>query len=465
MTARLALPLIALVYAHTAAYAQALVPAGDTAAAHPKIASNRWQEDWSPLADPALRTQPFDRFKFVALGDAAYASFGINLRERFESNHASALGIGRARDSSLLQRLQAHVDLRVGEHWQLFTQVEDARAFDKRQQGPADANRADLRMAFLAYTTPLGNGAFKWRVGRQEFAFDLQRFVSLRDGPNVRQAFDAAWVDYETGPWRVIAFVSQPAQYANTRNFDDFSNHHLRFDTVRVERHVLGTNELSLYYARYRQDAASFVDASGDERRHILDARFAGAHRQMDWDVEAMGQRGRVGSSRARAWAMGIKTGYTLQTTALTPRLGLQVDTASGDRHPGDGRVETFNPLFPNGAYINLAGYTGYANLLLVKPMLTVQPTATLSVTAAVGLLWRQRTADAVYVQPDIPLAGTAGTGTRWTGHYLQLRGDWKLNAHLQTALEVVQYQAGDSVRAAGGHDSHYVGCEMKFMW
>ncbi|MBV6746856.1 alginate export family protein [Xanthomonas vasicola pv. vasculorum] len=162
---------------------------------------------------------------------------------------------------------------------------------------------------------------------------------------------------------------------------------------------------------------------------------------------------------------MGIKTGYTLHTTALTRRLGLQVDTASGDRHPGDGRVETFNPLFPNGAYINLAGYTGYANLLLVKPMLTVQPTATLSVTAAVGLLWRQRTADAVYVQPDIPLAGTAGTGTRWTGHYLQLRGDWKLNAHLQTALEVVQYQAGDSVRAAGGHDSHYVGCEMKFMW
>ncbi|MCC4604750.1 alginate export family protein [Xanthomonas campestris] len=465
MTVRLALPLIALLCAHPAACAQTPLPAGDAGAARPKIASNRWQEDWSPLANPALRTQPLDRLKFVPLGDAAYASFGLNLRERFESNDAPALGIGRQRDSDVLQRLQAHVDLRVGAHWQLFTQLEDARAFDKRQHGPADANRADLRMAFVAYNAPVGNGRLKWRVGRQEFAFDLQRFVSLRDGPNVRQSFDAAWVNYETGPWRVIAFVSQPVQYADERSFDDVSNGHLRFDSVRIERHVLGTNELSLYYARYRQDDAGFLDASGNERRHILDARFAGAHQRIDWDVEAMGQRGRVGSSRARAWAVGLKAGYTWKTTPLTPRLGLQVDTASGDHRPGDGRVETFNPLFPNGAYINLAGYTGYANLLLVKPALTVQPSATLSVTAAMGLLWRQRTADAVYVQPDIPLAGTAGTGKRWTGRYLQLRGDWKLNAHLQTALEVVQYQAGQSVRAAGGHNSRYLGCEMKFMW
>ncbi len=42
--------------------------------------------------------------------------------------------------------------------------------------------------------------------------FDFQRFVSDRDGPNVRQSFDAAWGDYENGPWKFITFYSHPVQ-------------------------------------------------------------------------------------------------------------------------------------------------------------------------------------------------------------------------------------------------------------
>jgi hypothetical protein len=49
-----------------------------------------------------------------------------------------------------------------------------------------------------------------------------------------------------------------------------------------------------------------------------------------------------------------------------TPRLGLSIDVASGDRNPHDDKLETFNPLFPNGHY--LADYTGYPNLIHVKP-------------------------------------------------------------------------------------------------
>jgi hypothetical protein len=40
-------------------------------------------------------------------------------------------------------------------------------------------------------------------LGRQQIAFDLQRFISVRDGRNVRQSHDAAWADYERGRWRL----------------------------------------------------------------------------------------------------------------------------------------------------------------------------------------------------------------------------------------------------------------------
>ncbi|KPC55415.1 alginate export family protein [Amantichitinum ursilacus] len=441
----------------------------DDTSARPSLNSNRWMEDWSALADPALRTQPLDRLKYLPLADdnAAWLSLGLTLRERFEYNNAANFGIGGGQpDSWLLQRAQVHADARFGTHWQAFIQLEDDRAYGKQAVGGADKNPLDLRLAFVAYTTPLPDGStLKARVGRQDFAFDLQRFVSSRDGPNVRQSFDAAWLDWETTDWRLIGFISQPVQYAADAPFDDTSNRHFRFDTLRMERHVLGGNELSAYYSRYARDSARYGDAKGDETRHILDARFAGKRGAIDWDLEAMGQLGWVGNTTIRAWAVGGRVGYSWSDVALKPRVGLQLDAASGDHKAGDGTVGTFNPLFPNGNYFALAGYTGYANLYQLKPSvtLTVAPAATLQL--AVGGLWRQSTADAIYTQPNIAVAGSAGAGSSWTGAYDQLRLDTRFNRNLTGAVELVHYAIGGTLRDLGGHNGNYASAELKLLW
>ncbi|XUM22080.1 alginate export family protein [Bradyrhizobium oligotrophicum S58] len=436
-------------------------------AARPTIRTNRWQEDWSALADPALRAAPFDPIKYIPLQSGvpqSYVSFGMTLRERFESLDAASFGIGGAKpDQHVLQRLQIHADAHFDEHWQAFVQLEDARAFGKANITAVDQNPLDLRLAFLAYVNTAEWGTFKARVGRQDFDFDLQRFVSSRDGPNVRQSFDALWADWESGPWRFIGFVSQPVQYGLVRPFDDASNEKFLFHTFRVERQVLGTNELSSYYSYYQRDNARFLDAAGFEQRHVLDIRFAGKLAGFDWDLEAMGQAGSVGAKRIRAWGAGARAGYTFADLAWQPRIGLQLDGASGDRHPGDNRIETFNPLFPNGYYFTLAGFTGYTNLIHLKPSLTVKPMTDLSFMAAIGLQWRATTADAIYVQPNVAVAGTAGRGSAWSGVYAQLRADYRFNANLTGALEAVHYEIGETLRRAGGHDSDYIGIELKY--
>ncbi|WP_081500744.1 alginate export family protein [Dyella japonica] len=438
------------------------------ASVRPVVSSNRWQEDWSVLADPSLRTQWGDALKYIPLSaddQGTYLSLGVNLRERVEMSDAAAFGIGRnPNDTYLLQRFQLHADLRFATYWQAFVQFEDARTVGKQVIGGADRNPWDLRLAFLAYVRKFGDDTFKVRVGRQDFAFDLQRFVSLRDGPNVRQSFDAAWVDWETGKWRFIAFISQPVQYSALHPFDDTSNHHFRFDTLRVERLVWGRNELSAYYSRYVRDDARYLDATGNEHRDVYDVRFAGNRAGIDWDVEGMLQRGHVGGKDIDAWGSGARAGYTLDLR-WQPRVGLQVDAASGDRHPGDHTLDTFNPLFPNGYYFTLAGFTGYTNLIHVKPSLTLKPWSKLTLMTAVGFQWRQTTADAVYVQPNIPLPGTAGRGGSWTGVYGQVRADVVFNANFTGAVEAVHYDAGRAIRMAGGRDGDYVGVEGKFMW
>jgi hypothetical protein len=75
-----------------------------------------------------------------------------------------------------------------------------------------------------------------FRIGRQEMAFDLQRFVSIRDGPNVRQAYDAAWLDWEKDAWRVISFWSHPVIYVPQGVFNDYSNSHFQYGGTAYAR-------------------------------------------------------------------------------------------------------------------------------------------------------------------------------------------------------------------------------------
>jgi hypothetical protein len=449
------------------ARANAEEPAPTCTVQRPAVLFNRWQEDWSVLANPCVPAKPLDGLKYMPLGGDpdSYLSLGANLRERVEVNDAPLFGIGAGHsDTYLIQRAQVSADARIAPHFQFFVQLEDARAFGKNTVSPVDKNPLDLEQAFVAWVSPLAGGTVKFRIGRQEMAFDLQRFISVRDGPNVRQTYDAIWADYEYDKWRFIGYATQPVQNRDVSAFDDVSNRHLTFSGVRFEHQDTGPGDLSGYYSRYNRSNARFLDATGDEHRNVFDLRYAGKTGHADWDVESMLQTGHVGSKTIFAWAVGSLAGYTLDAP-WTPRLGIQIDAASGDRHPDDGRVETFNPLFPNGYYFTLAGYTGYANIIHIKPSITLKPSSRLAVLAALGFQWRETTGDAVYQQGSAIVPGTAGHGTRWTGMYEQLRADWTIADNLIGSVEAVHFQVGDSIRSVGGRNADYVGIELKYGW
>ena len=446
---------------------QGTTPEPTVVAQRPTILPNRWQEDWSVLADERIKRERFDNLKYIPLSNddpGTYLSLGLNARGRLETNHGEFFGIPPSYEGEwLLSRLEAHADLRLGKHIQVFTQIQSAYAPGKAVRAPIDQDRLDVEQAFVGITHALGGGTFTLRAGRQLIDVDLQRFLSMRDGPNLRQPYDAALVEYRRGGWRLGGLYSQPVQIRDRRPFDDFSDRRLTASGILIRRPVMGSSEVSVYYLHYRRGAAHFTSASGDERRESVDVRLKGAANGFDWDIEAMNQTGRIGSQAIDAWAFGSVVGYTLANTSWTPHLGLGVDAASGDRNPHDDRLETFNPLFPEGYF--LAGYTGYVNFVHVKPALTLRPVTALNLMVALATQWRATTADAVYAFPSFPVVGTAGRPGRYTGTYAEFRADWRLTANYTIGLGAVRYAIGTAVRQAGGHDANYLGVELRYAW
>lgn len=446
-----------------------VAPSGTGAPVRPVPLFNRWQENWSVLANPAVHHEAFDSLKYIPLAEndsQTYLSLGANARVRFASKNASAFGVGASpADNYVLTRLEVNADLRVKRKLQLFFQLTSAAAPGKDRPTPVDKNGVNVEQGFIAVTQNLDKGTCKFRIGRQEMAFDLQRFISVRDGANVRQAYDAVWGDYERGAWRLTAFYSHPVHLQNAHPFDDYSSGHLTYAGARLQRRLPDNAKIAVTVARYTRDHAKFLSVSGNERRTVMDIHADGADSPWDWDIEAMKQTGSVGVDTVGAWAFGSLVGYTVRGTREQPRFGLQVDGASGDRDPNDRRLGTFNPMFPNGYYLNLSGLTGFVNFIHVKPSITLRPTKRLTILLAAGGLWRDTTADAVYMMPDIPVAGTAGRGHRFTATYGQLRVDWAISEHFAGALEADRYFVGDTIRQAGGHDSDYLAIELRYAW
>jgi Alginate export len=435
----------------------------------PAILFNRWQEDWSVLVDPNVPREPLDGLKYIRLSKddpQTYLSVGAGTRDRFEAVDAPNFGVGGSRaEDYVISRNELLADLRVASQLQVFVELQANFAPWKSVITPVDRNPLDLEQAFVTLTEPVGDGIARLRIGRQQIGFDLQRFISVRDGPNNRQSYDAVWAEYEQCQWRITGFYSLPVQDVPQGAFTDFSSNHLTYGGVRGVHKLFGNSQLGVTLSWFTQDRARYLTVTGNERRNIVDVHFSGSGGGFDWDVEGMNQTGRIAPKSIEAWAVGSINGYTFSKRPWSPRLGLQVDAASGNTDPAGGTLGTFNPLFPNGYYFTLAGFSTYVNLIHVKPSITLQPADNVRVALAAAAQWRETTADAVYVIPNIPIAGTAGRPGSYTGTYGQLDVTWQATPHFSLALEGVHFAVADVIRRAGGHNGNYLGVQAQYGW
>jgi len=418
----------------------------------------RSEEDYGPHRADKFAPAP-EPYKYVRLSadGETYLSIGGELRERFESINAPRFGVGARADSFTLQRVLLHGDLHVGNEFRAYVEVGKHDAFNKRAPlAPVDRDGADVQNAFVDFT-PASLSGLRLRLGRQELLFNFtQRFLSVREGPNVRQSFDGARLSWSGAHWKLDAFGLRPVEL-RPGAFDDRGDPKSSLTGVYASRALLGgAGAFDIYALAYDRWSARYGQTVGDERRRMLGVRYVLRRNGWDVDAEALYQGGTFASADIQAWAFGVDAGHTFEA-ALKPRVGIRIDGASGGSPNDAARIRTFNPMFPKARYFDETPLTVYANLLSLRPGLFIRPAAALTLEVSGGWRWRQNTEDAVYIMPFVPIGATQNNAARYVGRWSVFDAMWRVNRWWTLQAEYVHVDIGDAVRLAGGRDVDYL--------
>lgn len=438
----------------------------------------RYEEDYSSFSDPARRTGLLDDLKFISLTDdgAATISFGGEARTRYEYSSAPAFGLRQpGHDDFVLQRFLLHADLHVGDrtdfHGRGFVQVLSGLVWGEEFAKPGNQDNAlDLQQGFgeliwgdnRAAALNTGGTAFAIRAGRQEMGFGSYRLVTSREPTNARLAFDGARATLNVDRMTFDAFVVRPVD-PKIGLLNDGEDDNTTFWGVYSSFPIAPEKRLGVdfYYFGLNRENTRFQSGVGDELRHTLGSRIWGRADGWDHDTEVVFQFGTFDRPTREedilVWTVASNTGYTFEGVAWKPRLGLKLNIASGDGDPSDGRLGTFNPLFPRNNYFSDANLLAPYNFFDVHPTISVRPTESFTLTAGWDVYFRYSSDDAVFSPGGIIIPATA-SDDRFVGSTLSIGADWAINRYVSVTASYSHFFRGDVVTDAGGKDVHYCG-------
>ncbi len=419
----------------------------------PAFKALRFEEDYAFLQYDSSRTW-YEKMKYTPLskGGQAYVSLGGEVRYQYFWFRNEDWGeVSRDADGFMLNRYLGHVDVRTGNHLRAFVQLQSGLISGRTPAtSPVEENPLDLHQAFVE-VRPVGEGSLLLRLGRQELRYGSQRLVSVRERPNNRQAFDAVKGVLAGRHASLDVFYGHYVQ-ARKGIFDDAVDPAVRlWGVYGVNRKAPLLGNLDLYYLGLWKKRTAFDDGAGEELRHSVGSRAWGGNARWQYDLEGVYQFGTFAGRSIRAWTLSANCSYRFPVLLFRPVLGLKTEAISGDETRDDGRLQTFNPMFPRGAYFGLAAFIGPANLWDVHPSLTLElAPEKLVCTLDYDVFWRYSLGDGIYNPAVDPVYSGEGTTGRFIGHQPAVDFTYTPNRHFLLRAEGTWFSTGKFLEQAG---------------
>ncbi len=414
----------------------------------------RFEESYADVGEQDRATDWFAAYKKIPLGhEAAFLTLGGDYRYRLESFANPQFGLlGLPDYTHHLNRFMVHADIHAAPALRAFVQFS---AFDETGHpfaaGPFDQSEPDVQQAFL----DLGAGPARLRIGRQELVLGSGKLTDIREGPNQRQSFDAvrATVRSSEGPFADVFYAQDviPREEA----FSDTSAGATKFwgaYGAKIASPWSGAS-LDTYYFGLHRPNAIYEAGVGSEERHSIGSRLYGTSGQFSYEYEGIYQFGRFDALDIEAWGVRTEHHYTLKGAPWSPRFGIIANATSGDGNGSDGRLGTFDALFPNPAYTTDASLFRPRNFYELHPVVSFDVAANVSLVLEANFLWRMQTTDAVYAVPGFALAPSRSSDASYIGAIFDVIATWRVSPFVTLQASYVHAAAGDVIDDAGGRD------------
>jgi hypothetical protein len=425
----------------------------------------RYNDELPSLQQDSTEKSAYEKFKLKRWSETRYASFGGEIRYMAQNFVNEDWGDFPVREyTALYSRFLFHANVHLSNAVRGFVQFNST--FANGRVTPVrliDENRFSVHQAFLdvRVAKPL-----LLRAGRQELLYGSQRLISVREGPNNRLSFDAVKMIFHRPEFTADFFYARPVGIKPGVVDDVINENQLLWGGYAVIHHVPFLENADLYYLGIQRKQAQFDDGVADEVRHSFGTRWWGKRGSWDYDMEAVYQLGSFATGIIQAWTTSINTNYKFPKLKTPLTVGLKTEIISGDRARNDGTINTFNPLFPRGAYFGLAALIGPSNLVDVHPSAKIELSPGFTLSLDYDAFWRHSLADGIYGPNGALIYSGENTTARFIGHQVGINGELSINEHFTITPEFTWFGADAFLKQAGrGEDVYFSALTLQYKY
>jgi hypothetical protein len=276
--------------------------------------------------------------------------------------------------------------------------------------------------------------------------------LKVREGPNVRLAFDGARAHFTQGNFDADLFATNVVQPKPGTFDDSWTDDKVRFSGVNV-----GWQPVVADFSNLRADAFAFdyynrfvryEQAAGAEHRQTYGLRASGRCGPWEFDYEASLQAGTLGALAIHAWGAALFTAYHWDALQTKPKLTLGLSSVTGDRNRNDHELNTFNCLFARGDYFGDTSLLTGSNTLDLSVLAECSPIARLHVSFQWDRLWRSETTDGLYAPPLIYIRSGQVSDSRDIGNQYTLTATFIVNRFVTIQVIGADFVAGEFIKA-----------------